>query len=86
MDSSNLEHQVLENDHTYTTVGDMQQQMIVASDNPAYGKGLKHSRPPAQHCNYHVRQTIELSQEQEMVTRGPQAHGAVQFKKAARAK
>ena len=77
---------MLEDDHTYSIVGDMQQQMIVASDNPAYGKGLKHSQQPVQHCTDHTRQTIALGQDQEMVTRGPQAHGAVQLKKAVRAK
>ena len=83
---SNLEHQVMEDDHAYSTVDDMQQQMFVPPDNPAYSKGLEHSQQPAQQRNDHGRSTIELSQEQEMVTHGPQVHGAVHLKEAASAK
>ena len=74
---SNGEHQVLEDDYAYSTVDDMQQQMFVAIDNPAYSKGLERSQQPAQQ-HY----------DQEMVTHGLQAHGAstVQLKGAASAK
>ena len=36
----NEEHQVIADDHAYSAVDIMQQQMIVASDNPAYSKGF----------------------------------------------
>ena len=54
MDSKE-EHQVLENDHAYSTVYDMQQQMFATSDNPAYSKGSKHSQRPVQQCDDHGR-------------------------------
>ena len=85
MDSKE-EHQVLEDDQAYSTVDDLQQQMFVVSDNPAYGKGLEHGQQPAQQHIDHGRSTIELSQEQEMVTHGPQAHGDVHLKETASAK
>ena len=83
---SNLKHQVIEDDDAYSTVDDMQQQKIVAIDNPAYSKGLEHSQRPAQQHNHHGRSTIELSQEQEMVTCGPQAHDDAQLKEASSTK
>ena len=83
---SQEEYQVIEDDHAYSTVDDMQQQMFVAPDNPAYSKGLEHSQRPAQQRNDHGRSTIELSQEQEMMTCAPQSHGDVQLKEAASAK
>ena len=85
LDSSG-EHQVLEDGHAYSTVDVMQQQVIIASDNPAYSKGFMHSQQPAQQCGDHGHSTIELSQEQEMVTYGPHAHEAVPLKQAATAK
>ena len=83
---SHLEHDVLEDGNTYSTVDDMRQRVIVTPENSAYGKGLEHSQWPAQQHNDHGYSTIELSQDQEMVKGGPQAHGAVQLKEAASAK
>ena len=81
--NSNGDHQVPEDDHTYSTVNDMQQQMIVASNNPAYGKRFEHSRWPGQQHNDHDHSAIELSQERKTEAYGPQAHGAIQLKKKA---
>ena len=83
---SNMEHQVLEDDHYYSTVHDMQQQMIVASDNPAYGMRMEHSRQPRQQDDDHGRSAIEFSREKKMVAYGPLAHGDVQFEETASAK
>ena len=77
---------MLENDQTDSNVDDTEQQMIVASDNAACSRNLQHSQQPAQHCTDHTHQTIALSQDQEMVKGGPQAHGDVQLKDAASAK
>ena len=59
------------------------QEMIVANDNPAYSKVLKPSQWPARQRNRHDHSSIELSQEQEMVADGPQAHETFQLKEAA---
>ena len=80
---SNLEHQVIEDDHAYSTVDDMQQQMFVAPDNPSHSTGLEHRQLPAQQRDDHGCSTIELSQEQEIC--GP-AHGDVQLQDAASTK
>ena len=77
----NLQHQVLEDDHTYSTVDGMQQRIFI--DNPAYSNcGLEHSQQPAQ-CSDYGRSTIELSQDRQMEKCGHQAGGAVHFKMAA---
>ena len=83
---SNGEHQELEDDHYYSTVHDMQQQMIVASNNPAYGMRMEHSRQPRQQGVDHGRSAIEFSREQKMVAYGPLAHGDVQLEEVASAK
>ena len=75
-----------EDDHAYSTVDDMQQQMFVPPGNQAYSKGVEHSQQPTQQCDDHGCSTIELSQEQELVAHGPQVHGDVQLKEAASAK
>ena len=82
---SSPEHQVLEDYHVYSTIDYLQQQMIVASVNPAYGTCLDHSRQCELHNN-HAHSTIEFVQEEEMATCGLQAHGAVQLKEASSAK
>ena len=82
---SNVDYEVVEYDNAYSTVDDMQQQVFIESENHAYCNwNLQHSEQRVQEID-HGRQTIELSQEQEMVTCGPQAHGAVQLKEAASA-
>ena len=85
---SNREHQVLEGDQYYSTVHDIQQQMIVASENPAYSMHMEHSRWPGQQHNVHGHSAtcIDLSREQEMVAYGPLAPGDLQLKETASAK
>ena len=83
---SNMDYETVEYDHAYSTVDDMHQQVFVESDNLAYCNwNLEHSKHCAQQID-HGRSTIELSREQEMVTHGPQVHGAAQLKKASSAK
>ena len=83
---SNVDYEVVEYDHSYSTVDDMQKQVFVESDNLAYCNwNLEHSKQCVQQID-HGRSTIEHSQEQEMVKGGRQAHGGVQLKKASSAK
>ena len=86
LEESHLEHDLLEDDQTYSTVYDVQQQMIVVMDNPAYNKALEKSQLPAEQCNDHGRSTVELSQDQETMTHAPQAQGAVQLQEVASSK
>ena len=51
---------MLDDDSVYSNVDDVQEQVIVTSDNQAYGKSLEHSQWPAQQHNDHGHSTIEL--------------------------
>ena len=83
---SHGQHQVLEDEHAYSTVDDTQQQIVVLTSNPGYNMGFERSRQPLQHDD-DAHSTIELSQEQEMVTHGPiKAHGPAQLKEVASTK
>ena len=73
MDSHD-QHQVLEEDHTYSTVDETEEQVFVVSSNPAYNTGSKSSQlHPVQNDDAHS--DTKLSQEQEMLRSGLQAHG-----------
>ena len=83
---SHGQHQVLEDEPAYSTVDDTQQQIFVLTSNPGYNVGFQCSQQPLQQ-NDHAHSTIELSQEQEMVTHGPmKAHGPAHLKEAASVK
>ena len=69
---SNNQHQVLEDDHTYSSVDDLQQQTFMVSDNPVYNASLL----PLQDDD-HAYSNTKFSQEQESVT-----HSAAAWRKA----
>ena len=59
----------LQDDHNYSTVDDMQQQMLAISSNPAYKFVPEHSQHPLQ-GNDHTYSNIGTSKQKEVVTGG----------------
>ena len=82
---SHGQHQMLNDDHTYSNVDDMKQRMFVVSGNPAYIASFDHSQQPVQQDD-HAYYNFEFCQEQESVARELQAHGAAPMREAAIAK
>ena len=60
----------LQDDHTYSTVDDTQGQMLMVSNNPAYGPITKHSKQPAQQQNDHTYSTIDNDLQEEVIASG----------------
>ena len=59
----------LQDDHNYSTVDDMQQQMLAISANPAYEFVPEHSQHPLQEDD-RAYSNIDLSQQEGVVTGG----------------
>ena len=82
---SHGQHQVLDDDRTYSTSDDMQQEIVVVSGNPAYNAIFECSRKLTKDDD-HAYSNTELSQKQESVTHRLQTHGVVPRRKAVSAK
>ena len=65
---------ILQEDHTYASVDDAQQQMFALSSNPAYKNIPEHSQQPLQEDDQ-VYYNIDISQLGEVVTSGNPKHG-----------
>ena len=66
---------MLEGDHPYSTVDNVQQQIRGISGNAAYGTDFEHNRDPVLQ-DEHTYSDIELGQEQETGTSaGHKTHG-----------
>ena len=59
----------LQDDHDYSTVDDVQQQMLAIADNPAYKSFPEHDQKPLQEDD-HTYSNIDISQQEEVVTSG----------------
>ena len=59
----------LQDDHDYSTVDDMQQQMLATADNPAYKFVPEHDQKPMQEDD-RAYSNIDISQQEEVVTSG----------------
>ena len=64
----------LEDDHNYSTVDDMQQQMLSISANAAYQFVPEHSQHPLQEDDQAFA-NIDISQQEEVVTCGKPGYG-----------
>ena len=65
---------VLQDDHTYSSVDDAQQQMFALSGNPAYKTVPEHSEQPLQEDD-RAYSNIDISQQEEVATSGNPEHG-----------
>ena len=65
---------VLQDDHDYPAVDDMQQQMFTLSVNPAYEVVPEHSQQPLQEDNQ-AYSNSDISQYEAVVTSGKPEHG-----------
>ena len=64
----------LQDDHDYSTVDDLQQQMLAISGNPAYKFVPKHDQKSLQEDD-RAYSNIDISQQEEVVTLGKPGHG-----------
>ena len=64
----------LQDDHNYSTVDDMQQQMLAISANPAYKFVPEHSQHPLQEDDQ-TYSNIDIGQQEEVVTCGKPGSG-----------
>ena len=60
---------ILQDDHDYSTVDDMQQQMFAISGNPAYKAVAEHSQHPLQEED-RAYSNIDISQQEAVVSSG----------------
>ena len=75
---------VLPDDRAYSTVDDMQQQMVVVSGNPAYTIVPEHSQQPLQEDDQ-AYSNVDISQQEAVITSGKPEHG-IALRAAASAK
>ena len=59
----------LQDDHDYSTIDDVQQQMLAIEDNPAYKLVPEHYQKPMQEDDQ-AYSNIDISQQEEVVTSG----------------
>ena len=64
---------MLQDDHTYSTVDDMQGQMFMVSSNPAYGTVTEYDKQPVPQDD-HTYSTVDSSEQDTVVTSGSQAY------------
>ena len=64
----------LQDDHDYSTVDDVQQQVFAISDNPAYKFVPGHSQQPLQGDDQ-TYSNIDISQQEEVTTSGKPGYG-----------
>ena len=64
----------LQDDHDYSTVDDVQQQMLALSGNPAYKFVPEHDQNSLQEDD-RAYSNIDISQQEEVVTSGKQGYG-----------
>ena len=70
------QHPALQDDHDYSTIDDMQQQMLAISGNPAYEFVSEHDQKPMQEFeDDRAYSNIDISQQEKAVTSGKLGYG-----------